>query len=534
VTGASPAPEQPAQSYFGRPAADRLVRPATIAEAITAQAQAQGSRPYLTGVSGEGAERTLSYRELDVLSGRLAAWLAAELDARPGSVFGLLPVNDLHSVLAYFALLRSGCPVLVLNPRDPAARLTQQAAVLKPRALLCGAEVETADGVDVVRLPDPWSLPDPRLPWTDPELDPAGDALYFGTSGSTAASKLVAQSHYSIAVNAEAVRRHHALGPGSRLLGCLPVHHVNGLHFTVLATFAAGAHAVLAESFDMFGYPKLIETYRPQIASVVPSILEALVATWRSPEPPPGLSYFVSAAAPLAAGTARAVVDRLGVQVLQGYGLTETTNFSATMPRGLTDRQYRRLMTDTDTPSIGTAFYGNELAVLAPDGSRLPPGEQGELCMRGHNLMSRYQGNPEATAEAFAGGWFHSQDLGRELRDEESGASYFVVTGRTKNIAKVRGESVSLEEMERTLRAVPGVRDAACAAVADVFLGETIVAAVVASPDEVADAVLLQRLALDFAQAVLPTRFLRLPQVPRTPTGKILRPDLAALVRAAG
>ncbi|MGW8881556.1 AMP-binding protein, partial [Streptomyces mirabilis] len=152
------------------------------------------------------------------------------------------------------------------------------------------------------------------------QADPACDALYFGTSGSTAASKLVAQTHANAnaIANAEAVRRHHGLGSGDRILGCLPIHHVNGVHFTLIATLVAGAHAVLAERFSPFGYPSLLTTYRPRIASVVPSLLDALTETWRHRELPGNFGYFVSAAAPLSTMTARAVHDRIGARVVQG------------------------------------------------------------------------------------------------------------------------------------------------------------------------------------------------------------------------
>src|SRR5260370_145263 len=117
----------------------------------------------------------------------------------------------------------------------------------------------------------------------DPPIEPFAPALFFGTSGSTATSKLVAQSHYNAAVNAEALRRHHRLRRGDRILGCLPIHHVNCLHFTIFATLTACGHAILASSFSPFDYPRLIGQFRPRIASVVPSILEALLGIWRQP-----------------------------------------------------------------------------------------------------------------------------------------------------------------------------------------------------------------------------------------------------------
>ncbi|MFI0214189.1 class I adenylate-forming enzyme family protein [Streptomyces lydicus] len=510
---------------------DRLPVHPTMPELLAHRADRDGSAPYLTFHGADHTALTLTYRDTLRLSRRLAAWAARELDARPGDVFALAPVNELRSVTAVFGLLLAGCSILSLNPADPAGRITEQAEALGAKALLRAPDAAADATVPWVPLPDPRELPAADDDWTGPDLDPGADALYFGTSGSTAASKLVAQSHYNGAVNAEALRRHHGLGPGDRFLGCLPVHHVNGMHFTLFGTLAAGAHGILLTGFDPFGYPRVLNEYRPRIASVVPSILETLLQTWRTPQFPPEFAYFVSAAAPLSRSTARAVHERWGVRILQGYGLTETTNFSTTMPRGLSDAAYRTLMLDCDIPSAGTALYGNEVAVLRPDGQRAEPGERGEVCMRGHNVMSRYQGNPEATAEAFADGWFHSQDLGYEVVEPETGLRFVVLTGRAKNIAKVRGETVSLEEMERALKTLPAVRDAACDTAPDRFLGEVVVAAV-ATADDTTDAVLLEHLGRFFDPAVLPARFVRMPSIPRTATGKVLRPRLRELLAA--
>ncbi|MGW2280442.1 class I adenylate-forming enzyme family protein [Streptomyces sp. NPDC001770] len=519
----------PAHRYLGAPFLPGTPAISSMLDHVDRQAAARGDAPYLT-VVGEGPPETLDYRALDRDSRRIAEWLTG-LGLPDGAPVGLLPVNDIPSVVAIYGAMRARHPVLFLNPADPVARLREQTEALGVEVVLRGPAVADAALPVGTALPDPRTLPDPPrgAPPVPAPVPADADALYFGTSGSTAASKLVAQTHANCVANAEAMVRHHRLGPGNRFLGCLPIHHVNGVHLTLFATLAAGAHGILAERFSPFGYPSLLTRFRPRVASVVPSVLDALAASWRRPELPREFAYFVSAAAPLSTETARAVHDRLGARVLQGYGLTETTNFSTTLPTGLSDAAYRRLMLDTDIPSIGTAVHGNEVAVLLPDGSRAAAGQVGELCVRGHNVMSRYANNAAATADAFRGGWFHSQDLGRATTDESTGQPLYVLTGRIKNTAKIRGETVSLEEMERALRALPGVRDAACAALPDRLLGETVAAAVSAPPD-LSDSEVLAHLRRHFAEAVLPSRVVRVDQVPRTATGKILRPALGELL----
>lgn len=520
---ASPSPSDRAHVYEG--AAPGLAAGPSVVEHILRHSRARADAPFLTAVSPSGEMEHLTYRQLNVLSARTAGWARRELGAGSGRVLGLLPVNDKPSVLAILGLLRTGGAVLVLNPTDPAARMDEQADAIGVDAILRPATLAAEAYPDVIAVPDAETLPDPGA-GPEPAIRGAEDALLFGTSGSTSRSKLVAQSHLNAAVNARAAGLHHGLRPGDRLLGCLPVHHVNGMHFTLLATLAAGAHAILAHGFDPFGYPRLLDRFRPRLASVVPSILEALLVTCRAPGLHGGFEHFVTAAAPLAAATAAAVDTRLGARVLQAYGLTETTNFSTTVPRDLPEPAYRRLVVDADIPSIGTAVWGNDVAVLTPEGERAAIGEPGELCMRGHNIMSRYAGEPEATAEAFSGGWFHSQDLGFALRDPDREGMFFVITGRLKNIAKVGGESVSLDEMDRALRLTPGIADAACVALPHRLLGEEVVAAVVMA-DGAGHVDVRAALRASFATAVLPRRVEIVDAIPRTATGKVRRPELA-------
>lgn len=522
-----------ARVYEGRRTDERLSPRPTILDHIAFQGRTAPTEPFLTSAEDDGGPRTLSYGELDAFTRRSAEWLRREHGTRAGDVVALAPTNDIASVVAILGALRAGCALLLLNPADPPLRWRAQTTALGASIVLRSTAVDHDVPFPTTAVPEPTTLEDRgRGAAPLPPIDPEGDALFFGTSGSTATSKLVAQSHYNGAVNAEAIRRHHGLRRGGRLLGCLPIHHVNGLHLTLFATIASGSQAILARRFDPFEYPRLIERFRPHLASVVPTILETLNETWRSPVVPDGFAGFISAAAPLSARTARTVHAKLGVRVLQGYGLSETTNFATSMPHGLPDELYARLAEDTEIPSIGVALFGNEVAVLRTDGSPADLREIGEVCMRGHNLMSRYAGNAEATAEAFRGGWFHSQDLGYAVEAGDPPQRFFVLTGRTKNIAKVGGESISLEELERALREIPQIRDAACVALPHRFRGDEIVALIVLRAGEVGVDV-LGPLRAAVAPNALPRRVVVVDVIPRNPTGKILRPALAEVVAAA-
>jgi acyl-CoA synthetase (AMP-forming)/AMP-acid ligase II len=289
-----------------------------------------------------------------------------------------------------------------------------------------------------------------------------------------------------------------------------------------------GAHVVIPSAISPFTYRDLLDEYRPRLASMVPTVLDMLVATGRGWQPPSTLEYVVTAAAPLSARSVRAAHDRLGLRVLQGYGLTETVNFSTTMPTDLGDAEYRTLVLEADVPPIGVALPGNEVAVLDESGSAVGHGEVGEICMRGHNVMTGYVDRPDLTAEAFAGGWFHSGDLGCSLEGPD-GRTYFRITGRRKNIALVGGVTISLEEIEATLLRITGVVDAGCVARPDPVRGESVLAFVRLDGTDVAQVrVELGRLVPAF---MVPGEWRSVDLVPRTATGKLQRRQLLEQAR---
>ncbi|WP_207849683.1 MULTISPECIES: class I adenylate-forming enzyme family protein [unclassified Pseudomonas] len=517
-----------AHCYKGRHVDSAAQCQLTVLQALASQALRFPQAPVFTEVDAGGRRHTLTFRQLDTLSQAGAAWLHESAGIRRQQVFGLVPLNDLRSIVAIFSAMRLGARIAFLDPYAPPAR--HLAIMNQLGVTLVIRSEQDKQGVDARVFPRLADLPAPgNMPLA---TESNGEVFYFPTSGSTAASKIVAQTYRAITANALAVKQHHRLQPGDRFLGCLPIHHVNGLHFSVMATVFCGSHAILLRGFDPFQYPKMLADFSPRIASVVPSILQALVDTWRDAEVPEGFEYFVSAAAPLTRKTAESVWNRWGLPVLQGYGLTETINFSTTLPTGLSRAAYARQMLEPDIPSIGVQVAGNEVGILRPDGTPAASGENGEICVRGHNVMARYVGNREATAQAFQHGWFHTGDIGHTREDAEAGADFVVITGREKNIAKIRGESVSLEEMERILQTIAGVRDVACSALPDRLLGESIVIALDAEA-HVEDAQVLTRLRGHFSEALLPRRILRVEKIPRTRTGKLLRPQLTEQLQTA-
>jgi len=464
----------------------------------------------------EGDEvRPLTFGEAWLETRRYAAALRC-LGVGRSTRVALAPRNRMPDVLTMLGALTLGAHVWMINPGDPEERVRRQVKARRPDVLL--GEVTGAvqlrlgagdDGADVVPQPVEGSTP----------------ALMFNTSGSTGVPKAVMQAHSAVLANARSFTMHHRLRPGRMVLGFLPMHHVNAVHSNLMSTLYAGSECFLLRPDSLLRLHRWIESSRPYMVSLVPSAADALLTSWRRPTVPDELHHVLSAASPLSASTVRNFRVRIGRRIIQGYGLSETMNFSTTVPINLDDETYARITTEPERPSIGCAIPGVEVMVCDPDGAVVPEGEVGELCVRGQHLMSGYADDPEATRAAFRHGWFRTGDLGYQRFEPGLGAFYYI-TGRSKNIATVRGEQIGLEEIENALVSLPGVIDAVCATEPDDRDGERIVAGVVVRSG-VETARLLGALAALLPAFGLPNRLVTIDLVPRTPTGKILRTESA-------
>lgn len=482
------------------------------------QVETRAHAPSLT-VGGPGEQRTHTYAEL---YGAITEQSERLRKLRPGGhgPVGVIAANSFATVTAALGAVHARRAVLLVSRDDPPARVRElfaAAGVVARTGSHPDPELATAEGE--------WcAVPDAR---PERPVLPADAAFLFPTSGSTAASKLVVQTHAGTSSNAAGVARHHRVRPGDVIAGGLPIHHVNGWHFTVIGVLAAGAHAVVPPTISPLDHLALVAEHGARIASVVPTVLNALTTVHHHWGPPPGFDYFVSAAAPLQARTARAVWDQFGCRIVQSYGLTETINFSAALPADLTSEQYRAVMLDGEHLPVGVAFPGQELTIRDDAGDELPDGETGEVCMRGPAVMAGYLDNPEQTAAALQAGWFRSGDLG--YLADRAGHRMLHLTGRRKNVAKIRGESVSLEEIERLALTVPGVADAGAVSSPDTWEDERITLLLVGAG---ATAAARERLAQVLPRLHLPQAYVEVDRIPRSPTGKISRRELSRLLEA--
>ncbi len=427
-------------------------------------------------------ERRFTFAELDDCSGRFASALAA-MGLGRGDIVGILSPNCAEFEIAFFGILRAGATVTTVNSGYREREIAYQLEASGAQALIVHHTLAAADlalsGVEGVKeriliaetaddaTPSFWPLIEAQDgPPSDPALNPYEDiaALPF-SSGTTGLQKGVMLTHANLYTNVRqnlgrtgeegVVRR------GDVMLVHLPLFHIYGMTVLQLSAIAAGATQVMMGRFDMREMLSLIAEHRVSVLYTVPPVCLGLTLTPLLDDyDVSSLRFLLSGAAPLSGELQTRLADRLGCAVIQGYGLTETSPMTNT---DFTDERGR-------PGTIGPAIPDTEERVVDLEtGERdMPPGELGELLVRGPQVMKGYYRQPEATAEVITpDGWFHTGDIAS--MDEDG---YVRVVDRKKELIKYKGFQVAPAELESLLLEHPGVADVAVIPMADEEAGE--------------------------------------------------------------
>jgi acyl-CoA synthetase (AMP-forming)/AMP-acid ligase II len=293
--------------------------------------------------------------------------------------------------------------------------------------------------------------------WPAPEPAADAPALLMYTSGTTGQPKGVILSHRNVLAGARFVSEAHGLDGSDRVLGVLPLYHINAQIVTVLAPLYHGGSLVMPRRFSAAAFWRLAAEHRCTWLNVVPTIIAYLLQHDEGKTGVSGacrLRFCRSASAPLPPAHQRAFEERFAVGIIETMGLTET---AAPVFANPLDRSARKL------GSPGRAF-GNEARVIDPDsGAERRIGVTGEIVVRGENVMAAYYKAPEETDRAFtADGWFRTGDLG--YCDEDG---FFFITGRRKELIIKGGENIAPREIDEVLLAHPLVLEAAAVGVPD-------------------------------------------------------------------
>jgi oxalate---CoA ligase len=353
--------------------------------------------------------------------------------------------------------------------------------------------------------------------------DPGADsiALLLHTSGTTSRPKLVPLRHSNLLASARNMGRTLALSAADRCLDLMPLFHIHGLVGGLLAPLAAGGSAVCPPSFRPDAFLAWHDATRPTWYTAVPT-MHRVIATEAAGRDLTGsrLRFIRSSSAPMPTSLFEDLVGVFGVAVTEAYSMTEAAHQMTCNPIA------------PGAQKAGTVGLpaGPKVSLLDERGHVLPPGETGEIAIRGASVMNGYEANPAANAGAFVDGWFRTGDQGRLDAD-----GYLVLTGRLKEQINRGGEKISPFEIDTALLRHPEVAEAVAFAIPHPTLGEEIAAAVVLRPNAHATADDLQTFVrAGVAAFKTPKRILTLEQIPKGPTGKIQRRQMAALLGMDG
>ena len=345
---------------------------------------------------------------------------------------------------------------------------------------------------------------------------PDDTALILHTSGTTSRPKIVPLSHSNVCASARNISGWLNLQAEDCCLNVMPLFHIHGLIAAVLSSLYAGAGVACTPGFNALQFFSWIDEIKPSWYTAVPTMHQTILARAgrnreileRNP-----LHLIRSSSSSLPGPVMTELEEVFGAPVIESYGMTEAAHQMTSNP--LPPRERR--------PGCVGIAAGPEVAIMAPDGELLAPGEIGEIVIRGDNVTTGYENNDKANAEAFTRGWFRTGDQGQ--MDE---AGYLTLTGRLKEIINRGGEKISPREVDDVLMTHPAIAQAVVFAVPHDKLGEDVAAAIVLREGEEAS----ERDIRDFAAEHLapfkvPRKIVLLDEIPKGATGKLQRIGLA-------
>jgi natural product biosynthesis luciferase-like monooxygenase protein len=344
---------------------------------------------------------------------------------------------------------------------------------------------------------------------------PEDMALILYTSGMTSRPKAVPLSHRGICTSAHNIGLALELQPTDRCINVMPLFHAHGLIIAVLSSLMTGGSVVCSPGFSAEDFFEWMETFRPTWYTAAPTIhhavLESAAAHRGFLEQHP-LRFIRSSAAFLPPSVRTGLEREFGAPVIEGYGMTECTQITSNP----LDAAGRR------AGSVGVPM-GPTVAIMDDAGNLLPPGEAGEIVIRGPAVVRGYDRSPAADQSAFVGGWFRTGDQG-----VLSSEGYLSLTGRLKEMINCGGEKLAPSEVDEVLMDHPAVFQAVAFGVPHPTLGEDVAAAVVLRGNASATEKELREFAATrLADYKVPRQILIVSEIPKGPTGKLRRVGLA-------
>ncbi|MFZ0013226.1 MAG: AMP-binding protein [Acidimicrobiia bacterium] len=465
---------------FSSPFPDVEIPDTTLTSLVFRHLERLGDQPaMIDGPTG----RSYTYAELYGASARVAGGLV-EAGLQLGDVVAIVSPNIPEYAIVFHGVAIAGGTVTTVNPTYTAGEVAQQLRDSGARfAVTIGLFVETVrEAAEDTQVEAIYVLGEPidgyrsyfDLLAADPieqvPIDPAShDVVLPYSSGTTGLPKGVELTHRNLVANLAQYEPMTTSGEGDVILAVLPFFHIYGMQVLMNAAVYLGARVVTMPRFDLAEFLTYIQEHRVTRVAAVPPIVLALAKHPMVDEY--DLSSLVqlgSGAAPLGADVEAEAARRTGAEVVQGFGLTETSPVTHAAIPG-----------QARSGSIGVLVPNTEARVVGPDtGEDVARGEPGELWLRGPQVMKGYLNNPNATSECIdSEGWFHTGDIARVDADD-----HWYITDRLKELIKYKGFQVAPAELEAVLLTHPDIADAAVIAIADDEAGEVPKAFVVLQP----------------------------------------------------
>lgn len=463
----------------------------------------------------------LSYREIEQRARAIASGLH-KLGIRKGDRVAFSIGNLPEFVTVHYGILLNGAISVPLNTQLKAAELRPYLASVSARAIIAHESV-----VNEVMAAGPHSAPvfvigshptarsfdeiPSEVDFDSPEVDAGDVALLAYTSGTAGSPKGATLTHGNLAANVDQMLeiREARTQPTDVILGILPLFHIYGLNVVLHLSVRQGATVALEERFDPMATLRTVVDDQVTVLVGAPPIYTAwlnLPATGQFDLS--RVRFAVSGASALAPEVIEGFRTRYGVEIWEGYGLTEAAPVVATTR-----------MAEQRPGSIGKPLAGVEVRIVDPSGNDVVLGDPGEIWVRGANVFRGYWGDDEATQRALSGSWFMTGDLA--YQDEDG---YLWLVDREKELIIVSGFNVYPSEVEEALLTHAAVADAAVIGLPDSRQGEKVKAFVVLKPGQRAgEDELIVHCTSRLARFKVPSEIEFREELPRLPTGKIVK-----------
>lgn len=447
-----------------------------------------------------------------------------------GDTVAILLGNSTAFIIAYYGILCAGATVVPVNPTFTAREISYILSDSRAKGVIAEAELgpllknlkHTIPFLEFTVYTRPM---DQELEFSSffnnkvnkfisPEINGDDLAVVLYTSGTTGEPKGVMLTHKNLHSNAEACLELFELTAKDRIVTVLPIFHIFCMTVCMNASILSGATMLLLPKFSPKDVIETIYSSKATVFAGVPTMYNFLLQGSAEPEKYRTLRICISGGASLPLAVINSFKDHTGIQIQEGYGLSEASPVTTFNP----------LRGECRPGSVGKNIPLVENKVVDSNGKEVPVGEIGELIVKGPNVMKGYLNNPELTMRTIKNGWLYTGDMAKMDND-----GYFYIVDRKKDMINVGGFNVYPREIEEVLYDHPDIVEAGVIGVPDENYGESVIAYIVSKNKDLQEEDIREYLKDKLVKYKLPKDIEFLAELPKNSTGKILRRSLVQL-----